>query len=83
MLRVGVSVRKAPKADHERRQPSRPSSLQDRDVWIARFAALLDREPTSGPYPYVKLLFDALPCSRPEMPATVIPAAVEFVRPLQ
>jgi len=30
-----------------------------------------------------KLLFDALPCSRPEMPATVIHAAIEFFRPFQ
>src|SRR5678815_3583430 len=30
-----------------------------------------------------KLLLDSLPCSRPEVPAIVIPAAMEFLRPLQ
>jgi hypothetical protein len=30
-----------------------------------------------------KLLLDSLPCSRPKVPAIVIPAAMEFLRPLQ
>jgi hypothetical protein len=30
-----------------------------------------------------KLLLDSRPCSRPEVPAIVIPAAMEFLRPLQ
>jgi hypothetical protein len=30
-----------------------------------------------------KLLFDPLPCSRPEMPAKIIPAAMDFPCPFQ
>jgi hypothetical protein len=30
-----------------------------------------------------KLRLDSLPCSRPEVPAVVIPAALEFLPPLQ
>ena len=30
-----------------------------------------------------KLLLDSLPCSRPEVPAIVIPAVLELLRPLQ
>ena len=38
--------------------------------------------PTLGAYPFRKAP-STLSCSRPEMPATVIPAAMQFLRPFQ